>query len=243
MDNASPSNKPSSPSCHRATCDTYLPLKDFIDPEWAEVLAPIELKIHEMGQMLRKEVATGNGYLPAGSNILKAFTYPFKEVKVLLVGQDPYPTPGHAMGLSFSVYPGVKLPKSLINIFQELHDDLGVSMPQSGDLSPWCEQGVMLLNRVLTVCPGRPASHRGRGWEEITQFAIDALVARDASLVAILWGSDARALKPRLKNVPVVESPHPSPLSAYRGFFGSRPFSRANELLQQQGARPIDWRL
>lgn len=219
------------------------PLDQVIHPSWADALAPVESTIHRLGDMLREEINNGNGYLPAGSDVLKAFTYPLDDVKVLLVGQDPYPTPGHAMGLSFSVNPGVRPPKSLVNIFTELVDDLGVSRPTSGDLTPWSKQGVMLLNRVLSVRPNKPASHRNRGWEEVTACAIDALVARNRPLVAILWGADARGLKPRLGNTPCVESPHPSPLSAYRGFFGSKPFSRTNALLADMGAEPVDWRL
>lgn len=225
------------------------PLAELIDPGWARALAPVEGRVHELGAMLATEVEEGRGYLPAGTDVLRAFTYPFNKVKVLIVGQDPYPTPGHAMGLSFSVRPGVALPKSLINIFRELSEDMGVSAPTSGDLTPWCEQGVCLLNRVLTVRPGAPASHRGRGWEEVTQCAIDALVSRTrpdgsrAPLVAILWGKDAQSLTPRLGETPIIASAHPSPLSAYRGFFGSRPFSRANELLEAQGASGVDWSL
>jgi uracil-DNA glycosylase len=197
-----------------------------------------------MGEFLRSERAAGRGFLPAGERILAALRVPFDAVKVLLVGQDPYPTPGHAIGLSFSVAPGVRpLPRSLVNVFREYQDDLGEPPPTSGDLSPWVDQGVLLLNRCLTVAPGAPASHRGRGWEEVTDVVIDALVARDAPLVAILWGRDARSLAPRLGSIPRVASPHPSPMSADRGFFGSRPFSRTNELLRSQGATPIDWRL
>lgn len=219
------------------------PLNQVIHPQWAQALAPVEPLIHELGQMLRAELAAGNGYLPAGTDVLKAFTYPLDEVKVLIVGQDPYPTPGNAMGLSFSVRPGMPLPKSLQNIFRELSEDVGVPLPSSGDLSPWCERGVMLLNRVLTVRPGQPGSHRGRGWEQVTDAAIRALVGRGKPLVAILWGRDAQALQPLLPGVPAICSPHPSPLSAHRGFFGSRPFSRSNELLVQMGSTPVDWRL
>lgn len=224
-------------------------LTELIDPGWARALAPVEGRVHELGAMLATEVEEGRGYLPAGTDVLRAFTYPFDKVKVLIVGQDPYPTPGHAMGLSFSVRPWVALPKSLINIFRELSEDMGVPAPTSGDLTPWCEQGVCLLNRVLTVRPGAPASHRGRGWEEVTQCAIDALVSRTrpdgsrAPLVAILWGKDAQSLTPRLGETPIIASAHPSPLSAYRGFFGSRPFSRANELLEAQGTSGVDWSL
>lgn len=219
------------------------PLSDVIDPGWAQALAPVEDTIHALGDMLRKENKLGNGYLPAGTDVLRAFTYPFDDVKVLIIGQDPYPTPGHAMGLSFSVRPGVAPPRSLVNIFQELHQDLGVPIPSSGDLTPWSEEGVCLLNRVLTVRPGSPGSHRGRGWEKVTEAAISALVNRNKPLVAILWGRDAQTLKPLLGNTPTIESPHPSPLSARRGFFGSRPFSRANQALEQQGVAPVNWDL
>ena len=184
---------------------------------------------------------------PAGENVFHAFQYPLAQVKVLIVGQDPYPTPGHAMGLSFSVMPGTEIPRSLVNIFKELHQDLGLPLPTSGDLRPWANQGVMLLNRALTVQPGKPASHRGRGWEAITEFAIRELAKHHAAqglpLVAILWGADARKTKEFMPRVPCLESVHPSPLSASRGFFGSRPFSRANELLVAQGGQPVDWRL
>ena len=166
-------------------------------------------------------------------------------MRVLIVGQDPYPTPGHAVGLSFSVAPDVRpLPRSLQNIFRELHDDVGQAAPATGDLTPWTENGVLLLNRVLTVRLGEPGSHRGIGWEAITAAAITALVARpDAPLVAILWGRDAQSLEPDLPDVPVIASAHPSPMSADRGFFGSRPFSRANALLDELGAEPLDWSL
>ena len=198
-----------------------------------------------MGDFLRTELAEGRGYLPAGANVLRAFTFPFDRVRVLIVGQDPYPTPGHAVGLSFSVAPDVRpLPRSLDNIFTEYTADLGFPAPANGDLTPWARQGVMLLNRALTVQPGNPASHRGKGWEAVTERAIRALVARGTPLVAILWGRDASTLKPMLGDgVGVIESVHPSPLSASRGFFGSRPFSRANQLLSEMGAEPIDWRL
>ena len=197
-----------------------------------------------MGDFLRRELAAGRGYLPAGKNVLRAFTQPFDEVKVLIVGQDPYPTPGHAVGLSFCVDRSVHpLPRSLSNIFQEYSADLGYPTPATGDLTPWSAAGVLLLNRVLTVRPGAPASHRGKGWEKITECAIDALVAREAPLVAILWGRDAQTLTPRLGSTPIIASAHPSPLSASRGFFGSRPFSRANEKLIAQGATPVEWRL
>lgn len=217
---------------------TYL--ENIMHPSWASAMKPAAPKITEMGQMLRKE---GNNYLPAGADIFRAFTYPLDQVKVLIVGQDPYPTPGNAMGLSFSVKPGVPIPKSLNNIFRELHDDLGCAYPTSGDLRPWAERGVMLLNRVLTVIPNQAGSHQGRGWEEVTDQALSALIKRNRPLVAILWGKQAQSLAPALGDTPTVQSPHPSPLSASRGFFGSRPFSRTNSLLQQMGASPIDWQL
>ena len=219
-------------------------LEKLIDPDWAAALAPVAPQIAQMGDFLRAELAAHRDYLPAGTDVLKAFTYPMKRVKVLIVGQDPYPTPAHPVGLSFSVARDVSpLPRSLANIYRELHDDLGITPPAHGDLSSWCDQGVMLLNRVLTVRPGAPASHRGKGWEQITSHAIKQLVARGLPLVAILWGRQAQELKPLLGNTPVIESAHPSPLSAQRGFFGSKPFSRANSLLAEQGAAPVDWRI
>jgi uracil-DNA glycosylase len=220
------------------------PLTELVAPDWAEALAPVESEISAMGDFLRAEVASGRRYLPAGNHILRAFQQPLADVRVLIVGQDPYPTPGHAVGLCFAVDPDVRpLPKSLVNIYRELVDDLGVDPPANGDLTPWSRHGILLLNRVLTVCPGNAGSHRGRGWEGVTEHAIKALVARDQPLVAILWGRDAQTLKPMLGATPYIESAHPSPLSASRGFFGSRPFSRANALLSEQGADPVDWRL
>lgn len=215
-----------------------------MDAGWAQVLAPVEPAIRRMGDFLRTELAEGRGHLPAGEHVLAAFQRPLADVRVLIVGQDPYPTPGHATGLSFSVQPNVRpIPRSLTNIYKELHTDLGHPPAEHGDLRAWADSGVLLLNRCLTVQPGKPASHRGKGWEEITDAAIDALVTRGNPLVAILWGRDAQALKPRLGDTPTIESAHPSPLSASRGFFGSRPFSRANEYLVGAGAEPIDWRL
>ena len=220
------------------------PLAELVHPSWVPVLDPVAETIGAMGQFLRAEVAAGRGYLPAGGAILRAFTLPLADVRVLIVGQDPYPTPGHPVGLSFSVAPDVRpVPRSLQNIYQELGTDLGLPPPANGDLSPWFDRGVMLLNRVLTVSPGRPASHQGKGWETVTAQAISGLVARGGPLVAILWGRQAQSLAPMLGQVPRIESAHPSPLSARYGFFGSRPFSRANELLARQGATPIDWRL
>lgn len=220
------------------------PLSELLAPDWAEALADQESQIHAMGDFLRAEIAAGRGYLPAGDRVLRAFSRPLSEVRVLIVGQDPYPTPGHPVGLSFSVEPDVRpLPKSLVNIYKELHDDLGIAPASHGDLTTWFEQGVLLLNRCLTVQPGKSASHRGKGWEQVTQAAIEALVARGGPLVAILWGRDAQSLTPMLGDIPIIASPHPSPLSAHAGFFGSRPFSRTNQALQAQGAAQIDWQL
>jgi uracil-DNA glycosylase len=225
---------------------TARPLTELVEPGWAAALEPAAEQVAQLGQFLRAEIAAGRRYLPAGPNVLRAFTFPFDRVRVLIVGQDPYPTPGHAVGLSFSVAPDVRpLPRSLGNIFDEYAADLGYPPPSCGDLTPWAERGVLLLNRVLTVRPSNPASHRGKGWEAVTECAIRALAARSEPMVAILWGRDASTLKPMLAEgkCVAIESPHPSPLSASRGFFGSRPFSRTNELLAGMGADPIDWRL
>jgi uracil-DNA glycosylase len=220
------------------------PLTDLVDAGWARALEPVADDVARMGDFLRAEVAAGRGYLPAGDDVLRSMTRPFDEVRVLVVGQDPYPTPGHAMGLSFSVRPDVRpIPRSLANIFRELVDDVGVAVPSSGDLSSWADRGVLLLNRVLTVSPGKPGSHRGKGWETVTEQAIRALVARDRPLVAILWGRDAQSLAPMLGATPIVASVHPSPLSASGGFFGSKPFSRVNALLVAAGTDPVDWSL
>lgn len=215
-----------------------------IDVGWAEALQPAQPLITELGDRLRAEQAAGRDYLPAGSNVLRAFQRPLADVRVLITGQDPYPTPGHPIGLSFAVERDVRpLPRSLGNIYRERHSDLGIPPAPHGDLTAWSDQGVLLLNRVLTVRPGAPASHRGWGWEKVTEIAIRALVARERPLVAVLWGKDAAALKPLLAQTPVIESAHPSPLSASRGFFGSRPFSRANALLESMGAGSVDWRV
>jgi uracil-DNA glycosylase len=221
---------------------TPAPLADLVDRGWAAALGGVEDDIHRMGDFLRAETTAGRPYLPAGPDVLRAFRAPLADVRVLIVGQDPYPTPGHPIGLSFAVERHVRpVPRSLANIYRELADDLGIAPPAHGDLSSWSDAGVLLLNRVLTVRPGEPGSHRGKGWEAITEHAIRALVARGGPLVAILWGRDAASLAPLLGGVPVVASAHPSPLSARRGFFGSRPFSRANAMLEAQGAPGIDW--
>lgn len=219
-------------------------LSKIVEAGWAAALDPVKDNIAKMGDFLREQLAEGKRYLPSGDNVLRAFKQPFDDVRVLIVGQDPYPTPGHPVGLSFSVDPKVsRLPGSLVNIFSEYSADLGYPTPSTGDLSPWTERGVLLLNRVLTVEPGKPGSHRGKGWEQVTEQAIRALAARDRPLVAILWGRDARNLAPVLGDTPRVESAHPSPMSAHNGFFRTHPFSRANQLLQGQDAKPIDWKL
>ncbi len=219
-------------------------LTDVVEAGWAEALAPVAARITAMGDFLRAELAAGRRYLPAGEHVLRAFQQPFADVRVLIVGQDPYPTPGHPIGLSFSVGAQVRpLPPSLVNIFREYTADLGYPEPACGDLSPWTERGVLLLNRCLTVEPRKPNSHRGRGWEEVTDQAVRALAARGGPLVAILWGRQAQSLAPLLSGVPLIETAHPSPYSADRGFFGSRPFSRASRLREEQGAPPVDWKL
>jgi uracil-DNA glycosylase len=220
------------------------PLEEIVESGWARALQPVAAEIRAMGEFLRAELAAGRSYLPAGENVLRAFGQPFDEVRVLIVGQDPYPTPGHPVGLSFSVAPDVQpVPRSLQNIYRELRDDLGVPIPATGDLTPWTKQGVLLLNRVLTVQPGKPGSHAGKGWERVTDQAVRALAARDQPLVAILWGRQAQSLEPLLSDADCLKSVHPSPLSASGGFFGSRPFSRANALLVEHGGEPVDWRL
>ena len=218
--------------------------KGLVAPDWAEALAPVDDRIAAMGRFLREEIASGRGYQPDGDLVFRAFRRPLADVRVLVVGQDPYPDPTHPIGLSFAVERSVRpLPPSLRNIYVELRDDLGIEAPPHGDLSAWADRGVMLLNRSLTVRPHASNSHRGKGWEAITERAIAALAERGGPCVAILWGRHAQSLKPLLGTIPCVESVHPSPLSARRGFFGSQPFSRANRLLVEQGAEPVDWTL
>jgi uracil-DNA glycosylase len=220
------------------------PLEEIVEAGWAKALAPVASQITAMGEFLRAELAAGRRYLPAGEHVLRAFNQPFADVRVLIVGQDPYPTQGHPIGLSFAVERHVRpVPRSLQNIYRELRSDLGINPPEHGDLTSWTEHGVLLLNRCLTVAPGASAAHRGKGWEAVTDQAIRALVERGTPLVAILWGRDAQTLQPLLDDTPVIKSAHPSPMSASNGFFGSRPFSRANALLVEQGAEPVDWSL
>jgi uracil-DNA glycosylase len=213
-------------------------------PDWAEALAPVDEQVAAMGRFLRDEDAAGRGYQPSADRVFRAFERPLADVRVLVVGQDPYPNPEHPIGLSFAVERHVRpLPPSLRNIYAELRDDLGIETPAHGDLSAWADQGVMLLNRVLTVRPGDSNSHRRKGWETVTDRAITALAERGGPCVAVLWGKPAQTLRPVLGAIPSVESAHPSPLSAHRGFFGSRPFSAVNRRLEEQGAEPVDWTL
>lgn len=217
-----------------------LPLAELVDPSWLPALQPTEPVLRGLGDFLRAETAAGRGFQPPGDSILRAFSLPLSAVRVVIIGQDPYPTPGQAVGLAFAVPPATApRPRSLLNIATELLDDLGQICPT--DLADWSTQGVLLLNRVLTVRPGTPGSHRGRGWEEFTAAAVAAVARRGGPRVAVLWGRDAQTVRPLLQDVPVVASAHPSPLSAARGFFGSRPFSRVNELLREQGGAPIEW--
>ncbi|MGV8913618.1 MAG: uracil-DNA glycosylase [Rhodoglobus sp.] len=215
-----------------------------VDPGWSRVLEPVVTQLEAVATFLAEETAQGREWLPAENTVLRAFREPFDDVRVLIVGQDPYPTPGHAVGLAFSADRGVRpLPRSLSNIYKELRDDLGIPTAAHGDLRAWQRQGVLLLNRVLTVQAGEAGSHRRHGWEEITAHAIRALAARPQPLVAVLWGKDAASIAPLLGDTPVIVSAHPSPLSARRGFFGSKPFSRVDAALEAQGAAHIDWRI
>ncbi|WP_427016469.1 uracil-DNA glycosylase [Pseudarthrobacter sp. P1] len=242
---------PESPHAARTAAQDHAALErlaadplSFMAPDWAAAMSGVEPQLRALGAFLRREHDGGTGFLPRPANVLRAFSHPLDGVKVLITGQDPYPTPGHAVGLSFSVDPATRpLPRSLANIYKELQADLGIAPAQHGDLSAWAERGVLLLNRVLTVSPGAAGSHRGKGWEQVTDAAIAALAARDRPAVAVLWGNDALKLRPQLGRADIVASAHPSPLSASRGFFGSRPFSRTNELLAARRLAPVDWEL
>ncbi|MBT2512822.1 uracil-DNA glycosylase [Arthrobacter sp. ISL-30] len=229
---------------------TTLPLDELLAPDWAKALEPVEAELRQALRFVAREAGDGAKVLPSASNLLRAFRRPLADVKVLIVGQDPYPTPGHAVGLSFAVSPQTRpIPRSLVNIYRELQDDLGLPPRVHGDLSAWSDQGVLLLNRVLSVAAGKAGSHRGKGWEKITTAAVSAVASRQdnrgvrSPLVAILWGKDADSVRPLLGETPILASAHPSPLSASRGFFGSRPFSQANALLREQGADGVNWEL
>ncbi|GHD10630.1 uracil-DNA glycosylase [Zhihengliuella salsuginis] len=222
--------------------------------DWKHALAPVADDLDAVQARIEARRAAGEAVLPAAPDVLRAFALPLAATRVVVLGQDPYPTPGHAIGLSFAVDSHVRpLPRSLGNIYAELRDDLGIAPPDHGDLSAWADQGVLLLNRVLTVAAGEAGSHRGLGWERITEAAVRAVAEHSANtgspLVAILWGKDAQKARPLLASgeergtTAVLASAHPSPLSARRGFFGSRPFSRADEFLRSRGAEPVDWTL
>nr|WP_306422619.1 uracil-DNA glycosylase [Paenarthrobacter aurescens] len=226
------------------------PLEELMAPDWAQALRPVERQLRDALAYVAGRAADGAHVLPSARNLLRAFSQPLADVKVLILGQDPYPTPGHAVGLSFAVSRQTRpIPRSLANIYRELHDDLGLPPRIHGDLSAWTDQGVLLLNRVLSVEAGKAGSHRGKGWEAITTAAVTAVANRtddsghQSPLVAILWGKDAEGVVPLLGGAPSIVSVHPSPLSASRGFFGSKPFSRTNELLVARGADPINWEL
>ena len=225
-------------------------LAPLVGPGWSDVLEPVAATIAALGDRLRAEQAAGRRFAPSGANVFAALAMPLQSVRVLIVGQDPYPTPGHATGLAFAVDRHVRpLPPSLRNLLTEYATDLGRPRPRHGDLRPWVGQGVLLLNRVLTVQHGLAGSHRGWGWEQVTDTIVERLAVhhRDAGmpLVALLWGRDAQTVAPRLRalGAHVRTAVHPSPLSAHRGFFGSRPFTTANTLLTGAGAAPVDWHL
>lgn len=221
-----------------------MPVK--IDPSWYEVLQP-QFEAPYFAQLKEFLVAERSQYTcyPPGSRIFAAFDHtPFDKVKVVILGQDPYHEPGQAMGLCFSVPQGVQVPPSLVNIIKEINDDLGTQIPLNcGDLSGWADQGVLLLNATLTVRAHRAGSHQHHGWEEFTDAAIQALATRRKGIVFLLWGSYAIAKRKLIDPIyhHILTAPHPSPLSAYRGFFGCRHFSQTNNLLIQQGLQPIDW--
>lgn len=215
-----------------------------VHPSWLPALAPVREVLDGLEQRLDREREEGVVVLPGPAQVLRALAAPLDGVRVLVVGQDPYPTPGHAVGLAFSVEPSVRpLPPTLRNLLRELVADTGVPAPGTGDLSPWTGRGVVLLNRVLTVRAGASGSHRRIGWERVTDQVVRALAARGGPLVSVLWGRDARAVAPLLAGTAVVTGVHPSPLSASRGFVGSRPFTAVDDLLRAQGAPPVDWSL
>lgn len=218
-----------------------------ISNDWLEPLSPEFKKPYyaKLYKTVQQEYSTRLIFPPA-DDIFNAFDFtPLSEVKVVILGQDPYHGDGQAHGLCFSVKPDVEIPPSLVNIYKELHDDLGCYIPNNGYLEKWARQGVMLLNTVLTVRAHQANSHRGIGWEEFTDAAIRVLNEQDRPIVFLLWGKPAQMKKSMLHNPKhlILEAPHPSPLSAYRGFFGCRHFSRANEFLKENGLTPIDWQI
>ena len=225
-------------------------LSALMHPSWAEALEPVRDTIDSIGEYLATRVADGATIAPDVPRIFRAFSRPVTDTHVLIVGQDPYPSPGHAVGLSFSADRDVRpIPRSLQNIYTELHDDIGVTPAEHPDLSTWFDQGVMLMNRVLTTEVGATKAHRNIGWQTVTDTAVNTLINSHRQtgqpLTAILWGNDARSFTAELSDagIPCMTSTHPSPISAYRGFFGSRPFSATNQALAQQGAAPINWQL
>lgn len=218
-----------------------------IENDWLEPLTPEFRKPYyaDLFKFVKEEYAARKVFPPA-DDIFNAFHLtPLHEVKVVILGQDPYHNDGQAHGLCFSVKPDVDIPPSLVNIYQELHDDLGCYIPNNGYLTKWAKQGVLMLNTVLTVRAHQANSHRGRGWEEFTDAAIRILDEQDRPIVFILWGSPAQKKAMMLHNPKhlILKAPHPSPLSAYRGFFGSRPFSQTNDFLVKNGLTPIDWQI
>ncbi len=215
-----------------------------IDPSWESVFSGELESLDEIEKRLDTELLSGIRHAPARKDMFRAFFTPLDSIRVVILGQDPYPTEGHAVGLSFSTNrPVSPLPRSLSNIYAELRDDVGLEPAEHGDLSRWVDQGVMLLNTSLSVREGEAGSHRTWPWRNVTDAAIHTLAQRGGPLVAILWGRDAQRAAPLLNGVDTIATPHPSPLSAHRGFFGSRPFTRTNASLIEQGGDPIDWRL
>ncbi|MHA7820782.1 MAG: uracil-DNA glycosylase [Erythrobacter sp.] len=225
---------------------------DSIPESWRAALEPVLLtpEARRLGGWLRAEEQAGKTiYPPRGSRLAALAATPLDSVRVVILGQDPYHGPGQAHGLSFSVQDGVKVPPSLLNIYKELESDLGIPRPQTGNLMPWAKQGVLLLNNTLTVEARQAGSHAGRGWDAITDAAVEAVAANGLPTVFVLWGSHAKKKAGRVRGLGagehhlVLTSPHPSPLSAHSGFFGSRPFSQANAFLERHGRGVIDWSL
>jgi uracil-DNA glycosylase len=222
-------------------------MKDRLPADWKKVLKDVLASpgFVELEAFVEKERRTQTVY-PSEEDLFSAFRLtPYDKVKVLLLGQDPYHGPGQAHGLAFSVQPGVKPPPSLVNVFKELQSDVGMPRPKDGSLIPWAKQGVLLLNAVLTVREGEPNAHEGHGWEAFTDAVIQKVSDKSEPVVFILWGSYAQKKEKLIDTTKhiILKGPHPSPLSAKRGFFGSKPFSRTNEALEARGREPVDWRL
>ena len=217
-----------------------------MDNSWKEIFKdyPKRNELGITGDNINKKRQTATIY-PPKELVFKVFDLPLQDIKVVILGQDPYHNPGQACGLSFSVNDGVPLPKSLINIYKELYDDLGITPAKTGNLEKWFKQGIFLLNSVLTVEEYSPASHSNVGWQDFTDYIIETISQKNNNVVFVLWGSYARSKKTLIDNSrhKIIESPHPSPLSAYRGFFGSKVFSRINSYLEEVGKKPIDFNL